>query len=97
VDTNLLSLALEKFNTAAAQRKRDLHIVLARHKLVRRRQEILNDPESSDLAYFLALSLIDGLSCRIRGAEPSYRRKPVSSRAKRKHANIKSGFRLSPE
>ena len=47
----LLRDALEERHRALRQAERDLHIVLAQYELVRRRQEILDDPDLSDLTF----------------------------------------------
>jgi len=46
----LLGGALEKCHRALRQAQRHLYIFLAQHKLVRRRQEILDDPDAADFA-----------------------------------------------
>src|SRR5713101_4177108 len=43
--------ALEKGDRALGQAQRHLHVVLAQHQSVRRRQEILDHPDVADLAF----------------------------------------------
>jgi len=45
-----LGFALEEVEAAARQRQRDLDVVFVRHKIGRRRQEILDHPHPTDFA-----------------------------------------------
>ena len=71
-------VALEEIHTPFAKRDSDLHTVIAQHQLIRRRQEVLDDFESSEwfisvLSHALHRSSSLGASNRRQKSESRHR------------------------